>query len=158
MQCPKLHYLTTYETSHAQWGIILLWCFDLINYYWKFAYASGALFIYIGKIGQCAVTLKQLNSRVLLLRQLWIVNHSVKSSSNNLSNENIHCTDEKKRKGTPFILTFLKSVSHFLKKLISTKKKAFLYHQKRFSQEKKWSDKKKRNAFLRIAIRYLRSY
>ena len=25
VQCPKLHYLTTYETSHAQWGIILLW-------------------------------------------------------------------------------------------------------------------------------------
>ena len=28
------------------------------------------------------------NSRVFLLRQLWIVNHYVKSSSNNLSNEN----------------------------------------------------------------------
>ena len=29
------------------------------------------------------------NSRVFLLRQLWIVNYSIKSSSNNLSNENI---------------------------------------------------------------------
>ena len=57
VQCPKLHYLTTYEISHAQWGMILLWCFDLINYYWKFAYSSGALFIYMGKIGQCAGTL-----------------------------------------------------------------------------------------------------
>ena len=30
------------------------------------------------------------NSRVFLLRQLWIVNYSVKSSLNNLSNENIN--------------------------------------------------------------------
>ena len=29
-------------------------------------------------------------SRVFLLGQLWIINHSVKSSSNNLSNENIN--------------------------------------------------------------------
>ena len=90
VQCPKLHYLTAYETSHAQWGIILLCCFDLINYYWKFAYASVALFIYIGKISQYAGTLKELNSRILLLCQLWIVNYSVKSSSNSLSNENIN--------------------------------------------------------------------
>ena len=31
-----------------------------------------------------------IKSRVFLLRQLWIVNYSVKSSSNNLSNENIN--------------------------------------------------------------------
>ena len=30
------------------------------------------------------------NSRVVLLRQLWIVNYSIKSLSNNLSNENIN--------------------------------------------------------------------
>jgi hypothetical protein len=44
-------------------------------------------------------------------------------------------------------LTFLKRLSHFLKKLISTKEKAFLHHQKRFSQEKKVIKKKEKKFF-----------
>ena len=37
---------------------------------------------------QCKITLAIL--AVFLLRQLWIINYHVKSSSNNLSNENIN--------------------------------------------------------------------
>ena len=46
-----------------------------------------------------------------------------------------------------FIFTFLKSVSHFLKKLISIKEKVFLHHQKRFSQEKKSDQTKRKEMF-----------
>ena len=38
---------------------------------------------------QCRVFTKRFKSRVFLQRQLWIVNYYVKSSSNNLSKENI---------------------------------------------------------------------
>ena len=40
-----------------------------------------------------------------------------------------------------------KDVPHFLKKVISTKEKAFLHHQKRFSQEKKVTKKREKIGF-----------
>ena len=52
-----------------------------------------------------------------------------------------------RRKGTPFILTFWKSVTHFLKKLTETKEKGFLYYQKRFSLEKKVIKQKEKKCF-----------
>jgi surface polysaccharide O-acyltransferase-like enzyme len=53
-----------------------------------------------------------------------------------------------KEKRYPFILTFLKSVSHFLKKLISTKEKVFLHHKKKvFSGKKSYQTKRKEMLF-----------
>ena len=64
-------------------------CWETIKKY-KNKYLVDRMFlrrstIYVYSIGEAKDY-----SRVFLLRQLWTVNYYVKSSSNNLSNENIH--------------------------------------------------------------------
>ena len=57
-------------------------------------------------------------------------------------------TCKSRRKGTPFILTFKKSVSHFLKKVISRWRKGFLKKKFFYFFESSHVKEKKRNAFL----------